>query len=355
MPAKKMDLRAPLPDANDYDCGGGDGTSSKLNNDRSAPWWVNNSNASSSSLSAIDSRLYEKIIYCHLCRMYVAAEAMELGTESRFTGLVLFHRYVRQFYRSVQQKQHLLQQQTSREIMKQISFHLGTVAAACLFLGCKMEEEPRRIRDVINLSHILKFSLGDTDENVTTTSINLDDIDTQNRKTFPEPVTIIELPSPPPLDETYWIAKEQMVSTEQHVLRMIQFDTSVCHPHRCVLIIMKILGFGAGKYQSGDGDGTDQGHWLLNPDQSENVIHRAWMILNDAPLDEKGQALQFPVILLSCAAIVLAAEGNRDDDGNCDNGGGKVLTLPEYWWGALNLANEDIMMAKDALKMRYGG
>jgi hypothetical protein len=331
-----MDLRAPLHD----ECSG-DETSRKFNKG-SAPWLVNDSNAS----SAIDSRLYEKIIYCHLCRMYVASEAMELGSESRFTGQVLFHRYVRQFYRSMQQKQH--PQQQNRDVVKQLSFHLGTVAAACLFLGCKMEEEPRRIRDVINLSHILKFSLGDTDENGTNTKV----VDlAQNNNIVAEPVTIIELPSPPPLDETYWIAKEQMVSTEQHVLRMLQFDTSVCHPHRCVLIVMEILGFGTGKYQSGNGDGTEQGNWLLNSDQSESVIIKAWMILNDAPLDGQGVALQYPVVLLSCASISLAAEGTSSDSSKYDDGD-RVLPLPASWWRSLNLTDEDMMMAKDTLQRR---
>lgn len=338
-----MDLRAPLHG----ECGGRDGASPTSNFDRSAPWWENTSNAS----LAIDSRLYEKIIYCHLCRMYVASQAMELGTESRFTGLVLFHRYVRQFYRSVQEKKHL--QQTSREVMKQISSHLGTVAAACLFLGCKMEEEPRRIRDVMNLSHILKFSFGDIEKSVPTA--NEDDSDAPTKKSSSEPVTIIELPSPPPLDETYWIAKEQMVSTEQHVLRMIQFDTSVCHPHRCVLIIMEILGFGKGKYQSGDGGGgTEQGNWLLTPDQSESLISRSWMILNDASLDGKGVALQYPVILLSCASISLAAEGTINDGNISNNGAGEVMILPEFWWRELHPTNEDFVLAKDALQTRSG-
>lgn len=348
-----MDLRAPL-----HDDTGGDGTSSKLfNNEGTAPWWVNNSSAS----SAIDPRLYEKIVCSHLCRMYVASEAMDLGIESRFTGLVLFHRYVRHLYRSVQRQRHQQNKhlkQTSREAMKQISLHLGTVAAACLLLGCKMEEEPRRIRDVINLSHILKFSMGDSDENavVSSTSASMDNLDAQNKNTLSEPVTIIELPQPPPLDDSYWSVKEQIVSAEQHVLRMIQFDTTVCHPHRCVLIIMEILGFGTGRKSSNERSGeVERESWLLNPEQSDGVIRRAWMMLNDAPLDGKGVALQYPVIVLSCAAISLAAEATNNNNSNSKIIDGGIVPLPGFWWTALGVTTEEIIMAKDALQKRTEG
>jgi hypothetical protein len=34
---------------------------------------------------------------------------------------------------------------------------------------------------------------------------------------------------------------------EQHVLRMIQFNATVCHPHQCMLALMETLGFGVGR------------------------------------------------------------------------------------------------------------
>lgn len=150
---------------------------------------------------------YETNAKHFICRMFVACQMMELGSESRFTGLVLFHRYTRHFYRLVaEQKQH---KQNDKQEMKQIRQHLGQVAAACLFLGCKMSEEPRRIRDVINLSTVLGFSEDEEDHKSELTVIK-------------------ELVEPPLLDSKYWATKEEIVSTEQLVLRMLQFDTSVC-------------------------------------------------------------------------------------------------------------------------------
>ena len=105
--------------------------------------------------------------------------------------------------------------------------HLGTVAAACLFLGCKVEEEHRRIRDVINLSHMMDFAGARGDGECTSS----------NGK-----IHIHEADSPPDLDDEYWKTKERIVATEQEVLRMLRFDTSVSHPHRAVLLILDGLG-----------------------------------------------------------------------------------------------------------------
>ncbi len=38
-----------------------------------------------------------------------------------------------------------------------VALHLGKVASTCLLLGCNMEEEPMRIRDLVNLLHMLGF------------------------------------------------------------------------------------------------------------------------------------------------------------------------------------------------------
>ena len=216
-----------------------------------------------------------------------------------------------------------------------------------------MEEEPRRMRDVVNLSHVLGFLSWEDDgedgdnfdvdndamANDDSKLVGLDDDGRRGwRRRDGEMVTIVESRDPPPLDEGYWKAKEGLVSTEQHVLRMIRFDAAVCHPHRCVLAIMEMLGFGVGRRDAttgggcrrrdggddnDDDDGVGRGRrgggedkrrrrrddrrWLLHPDRSEGVILEAFWMLNDAALDGGGAALRHPVVVLSCAAISLAA------------------------------------------------
>ena len=289
--------------------------------------------------------------------MYTASQTMELGSESTFTGLVLFHRYVRQFYHLVaNQKQH-------QQRVMQIKKHLGLVAAACLFVGCKMEEEPRRIRDVINLSHVLGFSSWEDDDgggavvsstdnpekNTLGEEQNHQQLSSSAKETPIKQINIVESNHPPLLDESYWTAKEQMVSTEQHVLRMISFDTTVCHPHRCVLIVMETLGFGVGK--SSTNDNPDNNHWLLSDEKSEHLILRSWRIINEAVLDPRGEALKYPVIVLSCAAISLAADGvgvsNLQDCSENDIG---RIKLPDYWWRALDVSTKDITTLRNVLQ-----
>jgi hypothetical protein len=210
----------------------------------------------------------------------------------------------------------------------------------------------------------------------------------RRKRLFIPITTIVEAIHPPSLDEKYWKAKEDTVSMEQHVLRMIQFDATVCHPHRCVLVVMETLGFGKGRRKGkrnvrttsgvvavggGGGDDDDDRNWLLHPDTSERVILGAFRILNDASLDGTGDALRYPVIVMSCAAISLAAAasvgGGSDGDGgsvdvaadddvrsgelknyNDDWNATAAVTLPDYWWRALDVSTEHITSAKVAMR-----
>lgn len=265
----------------------------------------------------------------------MSSEMMELGSESRFTGLVLFHRYVRRFYSLVREQKQSTHQQgildLSQEI-RDIGRHLGQVASACLFLGCKMSEEPRRIRDVINLSSVLGFCDGDSP------------IDFSKDTFQKELVHIKESAEPPALDDKYWKSKEEVVSMEQLVLRMLQFDTIVCHPHRCVLVVMETLGFGTGV----DKTNGAHGDTFLTPEQSTKVISDAWRLLNEAAIDPEGSCLIYPVTAFACAVIQVAADGiggHADAKANNSEGSYQHIKLPESWWRALDVTTGDIQTA----------
>ena len=217
--------------------------------------------------------------------------------------------------------------------MKQIRQHLGQVAAACLFLGCKMSEEPRRIRDVINLSSVLEFCGSDHQINCI------------NKMHETNLIQIKEAAEPPALDDKYWATKEEIVSTEQLVLRMLQFDAIVCHPHRCVLIVMETLRFGTGMNKSkNDSDYTTR-NFLLTQEQSDRVILDSLKILNEASLDASGRALVYPVIVLACSTVAIVTDYDiivKD--------GYKPIKLPEFWWRALDVKTSDIHAAVRTLQ-----
>jgi len=320
---------------------------------------------------------YERIIHCQLCQMYIASQSMELGSESRFTSLVLFHRYAQRFFALVMQQQQRRHQgrphQSGREEAQELELirdHLEPVAAACLFLGCKVEEEPRRIRDVMNLSSLLNVSSAWDEKTIITkdpTTIGHSCLDTQKNKrpkklhtvrsnSRAPIITFTEAPHPPPLDEKYWAAKEQMVSTEQHVLRMMSFDSTVCHPHRCVLLMMETLRFGTGinKAKNRNNDKNETA-WLLSSEQSEDIILRSFNMLNEVSLDPRGVALRYPVMVLSCAVISLAAdhcsEERQNDDTKDDEK--KADLLPAHWWRALDVSTSDVLIAKKTLQQAF--
>ena len=90
-------------------------------------------------------------------------------------------------------------------------------------------------------------------------------------------------------------------------------------------------------------------------------------MLNDAALDGAGAALRHPVVVLSCAAISLAAAPAeagggggglvvRDDRVDArgkfesDDDANAAAALPAYWWRALDVSTEDIAKARDALR-----
>ena len=219
-----------------------------------------------------------------LYRMYIACHVLRLGTEARFSALVFLHRFAAAIPKD------------------QPPPEWKWVAAACLFLACKSEEEPRRLRDVINLAHML---LSDNTEPEASSDV-LYELSIRS--------------DPPPLNEAYWDIKKKIVETEQVVLRWLSFDVSVSHPHRAVIL-------------------------LLEKESSRDILHPiAFRRLNDALFH--GPALRHLVLELACASIALAVEEVKESE----------ICLPKEWWSAyvteeaLESAKKDLEEATDYLK-----
>ena len=155
-----------------------------------------------------------------LTKIYIANYTLQLSTETRFTAFQLFHRCLSHYIQyNIISNQHETNQGNGSvnknnhnryDITLLQRQELSKLAAASIFLACKLCNEQRRIRDVINIQHVLQMQ-------------ECDGID--------------EKINPPALDEQYWECKRDMVNMEQTLLRFILFDVNVSYPHRIMILI----------------------------------------------------------------------------------------------------------------------
>ena len=352
--SNNFDLRPPLPLDHPYPASSSSSSTSDGDHAPGGCPALQEDDGYSAALSPNAKRTLQSV----LCRMYASAEVMELGSETRFTALVLFQRY---YFASNVGVHFLPQQQLPKDqqgsgttcssdsgasVPEKWREHLGTVAAACLFLGCKVEEEHRRIRDVINLSHMMDFA-GARHANGASTKGD-GECSSSNGK-----IHIHEADSPPDLDDEYWKAKERIVATEQEVLRMLRFDVSVSHPHRAVLLILDGLGINV----------------MVVHDKGHSLVIESFTTLNDALF--YPPALRHNVLPLACGAIQWAANhifaedaeedktgiqaGDSASAGTTTTGSVAGASLPPGpWWRRFGVSDGEIEGASKSLKRARG-
>jgi len=124
---------------------------------------------------------------------------------------------------------------------------------ASLFLAAKVEEVPKRSRDVINVFH---------------------HIDQIKRGKKPEPI---------PLNKRYTDIKNDLIEIERFMLKEMGFSTYVEHPHKYLLQYLSILN-----------QGTNQ-----------NLAQKAWNYMNDSLREPLCVRFRPEVIATSC--IYMAA------------------------------------------------
>ncbi|XP_069774304.1 cyclin-L2-like isoform X5 [Narcine bancroftii] len=130
-----------------------------------------------------------RIVGCELIQ--AAGILLKLPQVAMATGQVLFQRF---FY--------------SKSFVKH---PMEILSMACVHLASKIEEDPRRIRDVINVFHHLR----------------------KLREKKP--------PVPLPLDQTYVNLKNQVIKAERRVLKELGFCVHVKHPHKIIVMYLQVL------------------------------------------------------------------------------------------------------------------
>ncbi|KAJ8603758.1 hypothetical protein CTAYLR_000304 [Chrysophaeum taylorii] len=147
--------------------------------------------------------------------------------------------------------QNLLHRFYYRKSLKR--FDALSVAMACFFLACKIEEKPRRIRETLFVFHYIWRC---------------------RVKTAPR---TLDLGGP-----RYNSWKADLVKTERHVLKELGFSFYVLdHAHKFILFYVKIL------------------------DLNRDVAQRAWNYLNDSM--RLDFCLRYRSEVIACAAIFMAA------------------------------------------------
>ena len=131
-----------------------------------------------------------RILGCELIQS--SGILLRLPQVAMATGQVLFQRF---YY--------------SESFVKQ---GMEMTSMACIALASKIEEAPRRLRDVINVFNDLK-----------------------QRRTG-------EATSPMLLDQTYISIKNQVIKAERRLLKVLGFCVHVKHPHKFVVSLLQVLG-----------------------------------------------------------------------------------------------------------------
>jgi hypothetical protein len=267
-------------------------------------------------------------------RMFVACHVLRLGTVTRFTAVVLLHRYSHAVTTGSKKSKPQPQLQPNNKNHKEEKdlCEWKWVAAACLFLACKAEEEPRRLRDVINLAHQLLAPSAVLPTSSSTSSFQEE-----------EGYELLNIRmDPPQLDEAYWQAKKQIVAAEQTVLRWLAFDVSVSHPHRAVRVLLDHMVPSS----------TTTTATVLQQQKLQLIAFRR---LNDALF--YAPALCHGALDLACAAIVLATEEEKEENGATTWVDQLPMSLlipaslgSAHWWNAYQVSDETLQSTKEDLK-----
>ena len=233
-----------------------------------------------STYSPITSSVAKRLVQVYCYRMHVASSvaALNLKVEARYTSIVIFRRYTCHYFNDLKDSK-INSEDASDPSMDGIDYHhLGVIAAVSIFLGCKAEDDYRSLRNVINVTYRLGFH-----------SIN--DNSVQNLSSF----AINEVEEPMPLNEAYWKMKEEIITKEQEVLRVLRFDICIPQPHRAMLWFIRKLF-----------DYVDTSQTPLKDEiiVREKIMCDAWTILNKIVFSES--VLRFNCILLASASISLS-------------------------------------------------
>jgi hypothetical protein len=285
-----------------------------------------------------------------LFRIFVACNVLQLSPETRFTAIVLLYRYLHAISLAGKDSHRHRQHQDHDDDKVSANNELGSniadlpwIGGVCIFLACKIEEENRRLRDIINTIVMILSSTVHENDNVNEEGCGDPSKGTgmkHNTKKF----TLQVSTQPPLLDEDYWTAKKRVIDTEQAVLRWLGFDCYVSHPHRAVLLLLQDHSISLFDSSSSSNINTKDGTGM-------DLLTRANCHINHALFSTA--ALQCPVLELAVASIELAKkEIVRMTTSTIDvpiHETNMESLLPSDWWRKYNISIDRLEDCQRAL------
>uniref|UniRef100_H0XUF9 Cyclin L2 n=1 Tax=Otolemur garnettii TaxID=30611 RepID=H0XUF9_OTOGA len=178
-----------------------------------------------------DTETALRVVGCELIQ--AAGTLLRLPQVAMATGQVLFQRF---FY--------------SKSFVTHSMEH---VSMACVHLASKIEEAPRRIRDVMNVFHRLR--------------------QLREKK---KPVPLL-------LDQDYVNLKNQIIKAERRVLKELGFCVHVKHPHKIIVMYLQVV----------------------ECERNHHLVQTSWNYMNDSLRTDVF--VRFQPETIACACIYLAA------------------------------------------------
>ena len=203
-----------------------------------------------------------------------------------------------------------------------VRYHFEHMVMACLLLASKIEEEPRKPRDVLNAYHRLK---------------QLHQHQRRQQNTIgppqlrPKKFDYLELGG-----RQYVHMKNMVIKAERRLLNTLGFVVHVHHPHKLIYIYLHILGL---LKKEGDLISASQEDIRL----SRQLLQRAWSYMNDGLRTD--MFLRYKPETIACACIQLAAK-------TVD----KPIVLPKEpfpWFELFDASDRDVRLISQMLLDLY--
>lgn len=320
----------------------------------------------------------------HLSILLVSCRVLGLSMETTFSAACLLHRYVLSLP-SFEVQQVLPTVTSAATATHKVNNHNQKQqdtaddwpwrVASVIFIACKAEEEHRRLRDLINLVHMLSWKKDNSTTTPTPTS-NKDETSTplllstsdEQAKTATRKSTdnhhpdsddtpfsssssssetsMIELVwnnQPPDLDEQYWKDKERIVKAEQTVLRWLAFDVHVAHPHRLVVLLTEDC-LEQYIFTSTISNAEDDIEKQQSQSTTKILVENTWTLLNSCVFSIN--ALQQSTLTLAVAALDHTIDTWREANAKKN---ASTISIPTGWWKATGVSLDDKKRAMDAL------